>query len=97
MDGYPEETARRYDHGAGEAKMEIEPLREVLARAVTRLEKELEMLTARIAPVLRMEEPRPDAAQLAAVQPHSSEVAQYVYELHKLADRVGYIAHRVEL
>jgi hypothetical protein len=97
MEGYDRaEPDRAYAHGTSEAKQEIEPLREVLARAVTRLEKELEMLAVRISPVLRMDEPRGDP-MMTAVSPHSSELAGNAYALHRIADDIGRLASRVEL
>jgi len=95
MEGYDGPAQPRY--ATEEAKREVEPLREVLARAVSRLEKELDMLRERIAPVLRMDEPRAERPDLMAVTPHSSEVAKNVYQLHQIADDIAALAHRVEL
>lgn len=82
---------------AMEAKREVEPLVEVLKRAVARIDKELGMLQDRIAPVLRVEGPETLGDSIREVPPHNSDVAQQVYELHALADRISYLAWRVEL
>lgn len=80
-----------------EAKREVEPLVEVLRRAVARIHSELGMLEDRVGPVLRVEGPQTSAEPMREVAPHSSDVAQQVYELHALADRIAYLASRVEL
>ena len=90
------DSEREHSYETAE-KHAVEPLREVLNRAVISLNKEIEMLATRIAPVLRMSEPSMGPQDVGPPVPHTSEVAGHVYELHRLANVVAQITHRVEL
>jgi hypothetical protein len=89
-----ETTDPYYDQPEG--KQAVEPLREVLNRAVISLNKEVDMLANRIAPVLR-NEPTALREDVGPPVPHSSEIAGHVYELHRIANVVALLTSRVEL
>lgn len=86
-----------YDYGQAEQKMAAVPLRDVLAQAVTRLNKELEILTAALSPVIRKSEPAVTAIPPDRHRDHSSELAEHVYEIQEIANRMSRLSARVEI